>query len=83
MISFFGGGLIIQLSFFLFLCIIPPADGLNNWTEIYASTDTYYFTLLICFILFSTGFAVQIFRRYNINYTFIFEIDQHYKLIHH
>ena len=45
--------------------------------------DTYYFTAVICFILYSTGFAVQIFRRYNINYTFIFEVDQHYKLIHH
>lgn len=45
--------------------------------------DSYYFTAVLCFILFSTGFAIQIFRRYNINYTFIFEVDQHYKLIHH
>ena len=83
MISFFGGGLLVLFSFFLFLCICPGEEGDSKWYEIYAGLDTYYFTSIICFILFATGFAVQIFRRYNINYTFIFEIDQHYRLIHH
>lgn len=82
LISFFGGGCAILLSFFLFFCICPPVDN-PDWDEIFAGIDTYYFTAVICFILFSTGFAVQIFRRYNINYTFIFEIDQNYRLIHH
>ena len=45
--------------------------------------DTYYFTSVIVFIIFCTGLAIQIFRRSNINYTFIFEVDQDYKLIHH
>ena len=83
LISFFGGGLVILASFFVFFCICPSADGKDNWNEIYAGRDSYYFTAVICFILFATGFCVQVFRRYNINYTFIFEIDQHYKLIHH
>ena len=75
LISFFGGGLMILASFFVFFCICPSADGEDNWNEIYAGTDSYYFTAVICFILFATGLCVQIFRRYNINYTFIFEID--------
>lgn len=84
LISFFGGGLLVMASFFAFLCICPTdEDATANWAEVYTGIDTYYFTLVICFILFGTGFAVQVFRRYNINYTFIFEIDQHYKLIHH
>lgn len=84
LISFFGGGLLVLAAFFIFLCVCPSATpGEDNWSEIYAGVDTYYFTAVICFILFGTGFAVQIFRRYNINYTFIFEVDQHYKLIHH
>mmetsp|Transcript_26286 Transcript_26286/g.35091 ORF Transcript_26286/g.35091 Transcript_26286/m.35091 type:complete len:153 (+) Transcript_26286:1157-1615(+) len=82
LISFFGGGLIVLFSFFIFLTVCPEATG-SDWNEIYAGMDTYYFTAVICFILYSCGFAVQIFRRYNINYTFIFEVDQHYKLIHH
>ncbi len=83
LISFFGGGLLILFSFFIFLSIAPSANNDPDWSEIYAGIDSYYFTAVICFILFCTGFAVQIFRRYNINYTFIFEVDQHYKLIHH
>ena len=74
MISFFGGGCFILLTFFLFFCICPPATG-ADWNEIYAGVDTYYFTAVICFILFATGFCIQMFRRFNINYTFIFEID--------
>jgi len=81
-ISFLMGGIIVLLAFFVFLAVSPtPQD--SDWNEIFASTDSYYFTAVICFILFSAGFAVQIFRKYNINYTFIFEVDQNYKLIHH
>lgn len=82
-ISFFGGGLLVMGSFFIFLCVCSTAGYAADWNELYAGIDTYYFTSVICFILFSTGFAVQIFRRHNINYTFIFEVDQNYKLIHH
>jgi hypothetical protein len=34
-------------------------------------------------IVFATAVAIQVFRRYSVNYTFIFEIDQNYKVIHH
>ena len=76
LISFFGGGLLMLFSFFLFLVIAPqPSSTSSNWYELYSSIDIYYFTAVICFILFSTGFAVQIWRRHNVNYTFIFEVD--------
>ena len=75
LISFFGGGLVVLFSFFVFLVACPSAEEDADWNEIYAGMDSYYFTAVICFILFSTGFAIQIFRRYNINYTFIFEVD--------
>ena len=83
LLSFFGGGLIVLSSFFVFLCVCPSPAATTHWDMIFSSMDTYIFTSVICFILFATGFAVQIFRRYNVNYAFIFEIDQDYKLIHH
>lgn len=82
LISFFGGGIVVLFTFFIFL-VLCPDDTHNHWQEIYAGMDTYYFTLVLIFILFAAGFAIQIFRRYNINYTFIFEVDQDYTLIHH
>lgn len=84
LISLFAGGIIVLLAFFLFLIFSPStAEVSSDWNEIYAGIDTYIFTIVICFVLFATGFAVQTFRYYNINYTFIFEIDHNYKLIHH
>ena len=59
LISFFGGGLIVMASFFTFLVACPQDQGVDtNWAEIFTGIDTYWFTLVICFILFSTGFAV-------------------------
>ena len=55
--SFFGGGLIVLLAFFLFLAICPAPQG-EDWNEIYAGMDTYIFTAVICFVLFAMGFAV-------------------------
>lgn len=43
----------------------------------------YYLVATGIYILFATGFCIQVFRKYQINYPFIFEIDQSYRLIHH
>lgn len=83
LITFFGGGLVVLVGFFLFLCFCPPATAESHWDMLFSSMDIYIFTSVMCFILFATGFAVQIFRSYSVNYAFIFEIDQNYKLIHH
>lgn len=72
----------VLFTLFIFLLVCPNHAN-TKWKEIYSGMDTYYFTSIICFIVFSTGLAIQLFRRYNINYTFIFEVDQDYKLIHH
>ena len=61
--------------FFLFLCLCPPATPVSPWEMLFSSMDIYIITSVICFVLFATGFAVQIFRSYSVNYAFIFEID--------
>ena len=38
---------------------------------------------MITYIVFATGFCIQIFKSHQINYTFIFEVDHNYKLNHH
>ena len=38
---------------------------------------------MLIWVVVATAVNIQIFRSYSINYTFIFEIDQNYKLIHH
>ena len=85
LISFFIGGIMTLFVILIFLIIIPPLDNdeKDHFEELSSGIEVYYFALLICFILAATGFAVQTFRKYNVNYAFIFEIDSHYRLIHH
>lgn len=35
----------------------------------------YYLVATMIYILFATGFCIQVFRNFQINYPFIFEID--------
>ena len=84
MINLFGGAIIILLSFLVFFVLCPTyGDTAPEWKHLYAATDTYYFTAVICFVLFGTGVAIQTFRKFKINYVFIFELDNHNKVIHH
>ena len=57
-INFFAGGLLGIAGFFVFFCVCPPATAESHWEMIFSSIDTYYFTSVIGFILFSTGFAM-------------------------
>lgn len=34
----------------------------------------YYFTAAIAYVLFAVGFCIQVFKKYHINYVFIFEL---------
>ena len=85
LISFFVGGIVTLMIILIFLIIIPEQsdDEKSHLDELTSGIEIYYFALLICFILAATGFCVQTFRKYNVNYAFIFEIDTHYRLIHH
>ena len=87
LIALFGGMILMLLPLAIFLLLIPPqmrpGDTTDNWEQLSSGIEIYYFGLLIVFIIAATGFAVQVFRKYGVNYMFIFEIDQHYKLIHH
>jgi hypothetical protein len=77
LISFFGGATIMCILFLLFSCITETDESKmnDNWLIIASGIDIYYFTSILVFILFATGFSVQVFRMFNINYTFIFEVD--------
>ena len=85
LICFFTGATVTLVVILVFLVVIPEQDDddRKHLNELTSGVEVYYFALLICFIIAATGFAVQIFRKFNVNYAFIFEIDIHYRLIHH
>ena len=83
--SFYIGGIVILIPFFIFLLFCPSEEEDPHWETLYSGIDTYYFCASLIFVLYCTGFAIQVFRRFNINYVFIFELNQvnEQLLIHH
>ena len=84
---FFGGMIIMLIPLAIFLILIPSQkdeeDLKDHWELLESGIEIYYFTLVLIVIIAATGYAVKVFREYEINYTFIFEIDEHYAMIHH
>ena len=83
LLTFFGGMTAVMVLVLIFFIIIEPVDGHDHWDEIFSNVETFIFTAVLVFIMFSAGFCVMIFRKYGVNYQFIFELDHNYKLIHH
>lgn len=82
--TFFLGATLIQLVFFVFFLTLPQyGDENDQWVEISSGIETYIVTFVMVFIIVATGVNIQVFRKYQVNYAFIFEIDQRAKIIHH
>lgn len=84
-IAFSLGSCFMLVCLLLFYWLTPPDIYSNptGWNSFFFGEDTFIFLFIMTWVVFATSVAIQVFRRYGINYTFIFEIDQNYKLIHH
>lgn len=75
-ISFFGGAIIFTLIVLIVFISLHP-ESFNNdntklWTAVQHTNPIMRFCLMLCYILFATGFAISVFREYQINYLHIF-----------
>jgi len=82
-IAFLLGACFITLVCLIYFACLPPVGGKEEWDDLVSSIDVYIVTFVVVFVLFATGACIQIFRIYHVNYAFIFEVDQNYKMIHH
>jgi hypothetical protein len=78
-IAFCLGVLTFNVIVLLYLC----REGGDWQSELGAGIMIYYATGVMIYIVFATGLCIQVFKSYGINYPFIFEIDQNYRLTHH
>jgi hypothetical protein len=82
--ALFIGATIVQLIFFAFFLALPQVGSSNDaWAELSSGIETYIVTFVLVFIIVATAVNIQVFRRFAVNYTFIFEIDSKHKIIHH
>lgn len=81
LISFFAGVIAIMVVFIIFIFIIPGSE--IGWEDYFDNTlPTFGFTFMIIFVLASIAVDIHIFKKYKVNYLFIFELDPHYKMTH-
>ena len=81
---FLAGAIAVALIFWAFFLVYPEqSKRINPWDLLLSGEDTYIFTFVIVCILLSCAVCIQVFRTYNVNYSFIFEIDPKHKIIHH
>lgn len=76
MISFFSACSLSMTMIGLFFLWSPPSDQTHN--ELYYlfnSTSVLRVTFFFIYLIFATGFCIQVFLAYGVNYLYIFELD--------
>ena len=84
-IAFSIGAMFMMLCIMIFFRFAPDSNGDDStgWLSFFAGEDSFIFLFVLIWVVFGTAANIYVFRSFGINYTFIFEIDQNYKLIHH
>jgi hypothetical protein len=70
-------GMSIMICLLIAVFILVPSDKeVPNWIEPFSECiHAYYFGLCFIIIPFGVSLCIHIFKKYGINYTYIFEID--------
>jgi hypothetical protein len=79
----FCTGLILATSTGLCYALWEESENDEWLVQLSAATPIYLSTLVAIYIVAAAGFCIQIFKRFQINYSFIFELDKSHELIHH
>jgi len=78
LMAFFGALLAVFSLGALFLLCIPSSDGSYHFNRIFANLPVFRLIFAMVFVLMGAGFAIQIYKKFRVNYLFIFELDPNY-----
>jgi hypothetical protein len=79
--AFFGGGTLMTIFITIFVLCIPINE--YEWQGLLvANLYTFRFTFMVIFVLVAVAIDISIFKKYKVNYLFIFELDPQYKMTH-
>ena len=80
-ILFFSGAswMLLVISI-LFIYLEATSGTETDFEELVDSMAVLRFSFILAYIVFASGFIVQIMQNYGINYLYIFELDPHYKM---
>lgn len=82
LIAFFCGFVIVVLFWTILLLCFNSSDGDSDMEHLYATFPLFRFLFIITFAIAAAGCCIYIYRKFKVNYLFIFECDPNYKLTH-
>lgn len=82
--SLFSASSVMSIFAILFNFFRPPNDDEPVPYDFFQPVDVMFrLSAIVTYILAATGFAIQVFNHYGINYLFIFECDPNIKMTHY
>jgi len=79
-ISSFFLGMTVSLMIVAIILLFIPGDSDFNSDSIYSSLPVFRYTLIVDLCLFGTSTVISFFRRYAVNYIYIFQLDPNYRI---
>ena len=86
LLALFSGMIAMLLPVLLFAFTAPEQvdeSDVNHWHKLTSGVEVYFFTFCIVAVIACAGVGIKVFRETGINYTFIFEVQNDYPMIHH
>lgn len=80
--SFFCGAISIVMFVTIILAIIPASVIEFRHKKLFSTFPAFRIPLVLIIILFASAYALKVFKKYKVNYLFIFELDPYYRLTH-
>lgn len=82
-----AAGVLISMLLFVMVTaafVFPVVNEKHDLVELFdgirAANPIMRLTFIVCFLLFAVGVCISVFRRYEINYLHIFELDYNFKV---
>ena len=79
--SFFFGAIGIICFMIILIFSVPGRD--DDWnSELVSNMPIFRFIFMVIFVLAAVAVDIKIFKKFKVNYLFIFELDPNYKMTH-
>lgn len=83
MLSYFGGIFTVMLPLVIFfMCAKASTSDYSNLMCWLSAFPVFRLAFMLSFLIGGSGLCIQMFRKYQVNYIYILELDPHHKVTH-
>ena len=79
--SFFSGGLVVTFTMLMFIFGLDTGYEYEDWkTLLQNNMPAFRLAFMLIFVLLGATIVITIYKKYKVNYMFIFECDPNYRM---